>query len=169
MSDEMTDDGGAGSAGPLTDRTGPLRLGSAALHPLVVTIPIGAFVCTLAFDVASRVVEGYAYARGALWLTVIGLVTAVVAGVVGGVDARRRVRGADDRRLAVRHAALNGGALLAFVISLVVRRADLDSLVDGTPTVALVLSVVGVALLVVSAVTGGTLAWRLDRPVVEHC
>ena len=41
------------------------------VHPLLVTVPIGAFVATLAFDIASRVVEGRAYGRPAVWLAAL--------------------------------------------------------------------------------------------------
>ena len=151
--------------GPVGPVGPPRHVGGAALHPLLVTVPLGAFVCTVAFDIASRASEGYVYARGAMWLSIIGIVSAVVAGVVGALDARRRTGRPADRRLAVRHATLNGLGLLAFVISLLLRRSDLDALSSGTPTAPLVIAAVGLVLLVVSAVTGGTLAGRLDRPV----
>jgi uncharacterized membrane protein len=160
--------GGDGAAADPVDDAPPgppLHVGGAALHPLLVTVPLGAFVCTVAFDVASRASEGYVYARGAMWLSIIGIVSALVAGAVGAADARRTTGRPADRSLAVRHAVLNGLGLLAFVVSLLLRRNDLDALPAGTPTAPLVVAAVGLVLLVVSAVTGGTLAGRLDRPV----
>ena len=146
------------------DRAEPVRLLGAKLHPLLVCVPIGAYVCTVAFDLASRWSEGKVYARGALWLLAIGLASSVVAGVVGAVDGRRRLVVGDDERLVVgRHVLLNITAFVLFAISLVVRRSDLDALVDGTPTSALVLSVVGLVVVLAAAVVGGQLDARLDR------
>jgi uncharacterized membrane protein len=153
----------AGAVAPMGRPAGaPLQVAGAALHPLLVTVPIGAFVCAVAFDVASRVAEGYVYARGAQWLLIIGLVGALVAAVVGLADSRRRVRpGSPDRSLVSRHLALNATALVLFLVSLLLRRADLDSLLSGTPVAALVVAAVALVLLVVSSVTGGRLAGRL--------
>jgi uncharacterized membrane protein len=178
---EVVDDLPVGGAGPLARRSapasrsgpagpGPLRVGVAALHPLLVTVPIGAFVCALAFDLASVWVEPYVYARGAMWLVIIGLVAALVAGVVGVLDSRRRVRpGSVEGKLATRHLLLNGVALVAFAVGLWIRRTNLDTfLTDGTPVAAVVLSLVGVLFLAASALAGGTVAAALDRAESAH-
>lgn len=143
---------------------GPIRLGLAALHPLLVTLPIGAFACTLAFDVASRSAEGYVFARGAMWLSIIGLVGMVLAGAVGMADARRRAHPATPaQRMAARHLLLNAGAFVAFGGALWVRRTSLDDLVSGSPTPAIVLTAVGSLLVLGAAILGGDLATTLDR------
>jgi uncharacterized membrane protein len=164
--DEVTTHEAAADAGAGESARGPagapLRVAGAALHPLLVTVPIGAFVCAVAFDVASHAAEGYVYARGAQWLLIIGLVSAVVAGAVGLADSSRRVRpGSTDRALVSRHLGLNAAALGLFLVSLLLRRADLDSLPSGTPVAALVVAVIALVLLVASALTGGRLAGRL--------
>ena len=67
---------------PLTRLAGPY---GHPLHPMVIPIPIGAWVLSLVFDVASRVgPDRMQMARGAWWL--IGL------GVVGLVYLRRSGR-----------------------------------------------------------------------------
>lgn len=142
----------------------PVMFGGVPVHPLLVTVPIGAFLCALAFDLASVTVEGYVFARGAMWLVVIGLVASFAAAVFGAVDARRRVEPeSSDQRRAGRHVLANAAAFLAFAASLVVRRSSLIELVDGTPIPALVLTVIGVILLLVAMWLGGALAYDLDR------
>lgn len=44
------------------------------IHPILVTVPIGAWIASLVFDVASRVSDDPAtFGRGAMWLLVIGI------------------------------------------------------------------------------------------------
>ena len=64
-------------------------------HPILVTVPIGAWVASLVFDVASRVVADPGFlARGSEWLIGIGVIGAVLAalalsGYLGGMLAYR--------------------------------------------------------------------------------
>jgi uncharacterized membrane protein len=47
-------------------------------HPILVTIPIGAWTASLVFDIASHVTTGPGFlAQGSLWLIVIGLIGAL--------------------------------------------------------------------------------------------
>ncbi len=57
-------------------------------HPILVTLPIGAWTCSLIFDVASKVRDGGApsLVDAAYWLIGIGVVGAVVAAVFGLLD-----------------------------------------------------------------------------------
>lgn len=144
---------------------GPLRVAGAALHPLAVTVPIGALVCAFLFDLASLWVEAEVYARGAMWLSIIGLAGALLAAVGGLADAgRRTLRGTPARHLAMRHLLLNGLVVVLVAVALGSRRTSLDTLAtDGSPVAAVVLSGLAVAVLVVSGTVGGNLAGRLDR------
>ena len=47
-------------------------------HPILVTVPIGAWTASLVFDIASHVTTGHSFlAQGSLWLIVIGLIGAL--------------------------------------------------------------------------------------------
>jgi uncharacterized membrane protein len=129
------------------------------LHPLLVTVPVGAFATTLAFDVASVLVEGRAFGRAATWLSAIGVVTGLLAAVFGFVDYRRLTTGTRAHATAVRHMILMDVTLLCFVIGFFVRRADPDQYLNGTPPLALLLSIVGSAVLLVGAWIGGRLTY----------
>ena len=49
-------------------------------HPILVTVPIGAWMASLVFDIASHVTTGPGFlAQGSLWLIVIGLIGALAA------------------------------------------------------------------------------------------
>jgi uncharacterized membrane protein len=129
------------------------------LHPLLVTVPIGAFVATFAFDIASLTVEGRAFGRAATWLSAIGIVTAVVAAAAGVLDFLRIAKGTPARRTAVWHLILMDVVVLLFVVGFFVRRADETQYLDGTPPLAVVLSGVAVVLLLVGGWLGGKLVY----------
>ncbi len=53
-------------------------------HPILVTVPIGAWVAGSVFDIASHVVEDPAFlARGAVWLIALGVLSALAAAAIG--------------------------------------------------------------------------------------
>jgi uncharacterized membrane protein len=56
-------------------------------HPLLVTVPIGAWVSGLTFDIASHVVDRPGFlTQGAEWLIAIGVLGALAAAMVGFLD-----------------------------------------------------------------------------------
>src|SRR3990170_8428911 len=70
---------------PVTVAAGPY---GHPFHPALVTVPIGAWVASLIFDVASRV-DGDgspALVEGAYWLIGIGIVGALAAALFGLLD-----------------------------------------------------------------------------------
>src|SRR5579871_1498090 len=57
------------------------------LHPILVTVPIGAWVTSLVFDVASHAVHPAGFlAQGSLWLIGVGVIGAVLAACLGVLD-----------------------------------------------------------------------------------
>lgn len=137
-------------------------------HPLLATVPVGAFVLTFAFDVASLVVEGRMYGRAATWLSAIGVVSGVVAAFFGLVDARRLTPGSRAHATATRHMVMMDVVLLCFVVGFFVRRADPDQYLDGTPPIAVALSAIGVVVLVAGAWIGGRLAYSYGTRVADE-
>ncbi len=138
------------------------------IHPMLVTIPIGAFVATLAFDIASVAVEGRAYGRPAVWLSLIGIASGLLASLFGLVDYRRLTKGTRAHAVATRHMILMDVVLLCFVVGFFVRRADADQYLNGTPTIALVLSAVGVGIMLIGGWLGGKLAYSYGSRVADE-
>lgn len=116
-------------------------------HVLVVPVPIGAFVMAFAFDVASKVVEGRPFGRGAAWLVALGIASAVVAAAFGLLDLRRITRNTPAWRTATVHLTTMGLATACYVVSFLLRRADETQYGNGTPAGALALGAVGLVLL----------------------
>ena len=56
-------------------------------HPILVTVPIGAWVCSLVFDIASHIVDRPgSLTEGSEWLIGIGIVGALAAATIGFLD-----------------------------------------------------------------------------------
>jgi uncharacterized membrane protein len=56
-------------------------------HPMLVTIPIGAWTASLVFDIASHVTSDPGFlAQGSLWLIAVGLIGALAAACPGFLD-----------------------------------------------------------------------------------
>jgi uncharacterized membrane protein len=56
------------------------------MHPMLITLPIGFFVATFLFDLIFWQTGTEAFATGALWLLVAGLIGATLAAVTGLID-----------------------------------------------------------------------------------
>jgi uncharacterized membrane protein len=126
-------------------------------HPILVTVPIGAWVSSVVLDVAARASEDTTeLALGATWLVGIGLVGAVLAATVGFLDFLTIPSGTRAHRVALLHMSLNLAVTALFLVALLLR-LDHPSSTNAT---ALVLAVVGLAGLAVSGALGGELAYR---------
>lgn len=138
------------------------------IHPLLATVPIGAFVAAIAFDVASVAIEGRAYGRPAAWLVAVGVVSGAVAAAFGLADLGRLTTGTPARAVAMRHLQLMVVMLVCFTLSFLLRQADPDQYLDGTPMPALVLGVVGLVVLIAGVLLGGQLSYRHGVRVVDE-
>src|SRR5688500_16221863 len=123
---------------PATSLAGPY---GHPFHPILVTIPIGAWVASFVFDLLSRSVDdGTAFVRGAAALLVIGIVGALVAAVFGFMDYSRLASGTRAVRTATIHMLLNVGAVVAMLVNYLLRRDELGA--AETPVGLVVLSAV---------------------------
>lgn len=137
-------------------------------HPILVTLPIGAWVSSLVFDIGSHVVDDGAFlAKGAQWLIVIGVIGAVLAAAVGLVDLLAIPRGTPAFSTAVTHLCLNLAVTAAFVAGFLWRQAEYGEY-DSTGWGQLVLSAVAIAVLGVSGYLGGKLAFHYGVRVADE-
>jgi len=137
-------------------------------HPILVTVPIGAWVASLVFDIASRVVDDGAFlADGSTWLIGIGVVGAVAAAVFGFLDLLAIPRGTRAFGTALAHMGLNLAVTVAYLVNFFWRQGG-DGQAASTATGPLVLSVVSLAVLGASGYLGGTLAYRYGVRVADE-
>jgi uncharacterized membrane protein len=138
-------------------------------HPIFVTIPIGAWVCALIFDIATRVdANGSpALVEAAYWLVGIGIIGALVAALFGLMDLLRIPRRTRAFATGLTHMTLNLIVVALFVANFVWRHADYDELAR-VRVGQLVLSAVAIAILAVSGWLGGTLAYHFGVRVADE-
>jgi uncharacterized membrane protein len=136
-------------------------------HPILVTVPIGAWVGSLVFDIASHVVGDPGFlARGAMWLIAVGVIGALAAAMAGFLDLFAIPPGTPAMRTALVHMTLNLLVTGAYVGGFFWRHAgDLTVSVAGGK---LALSAVSLALLGVSGFLGGKLAYRYGVRVADE-
>ena len=133
-------------------------------HGILVTIPIGSWVASLVFDIAALVSgDPETYATGARLLVGIGILGAVLAGIVGLIDLSQLEAGSRARKIALVHMSLNLGVMVLFAISFAVRG---DS--TGVSTGGMALEIAGLAVLGASGFLGGELAYRYGVRVADE-
>jgi uncharacterized membrane protein len=149
---------------PVTGLAGPY---GHPIHPALVTVPIGAWVASLVFDLLSRWSDQpEAFARGSAWLIGIGLAGAVLAACFGLLDLLAIPQGTPAFRTGLLHMTCNLTAVALYGVSLAVRAGSID---DGDVTVAgFALSAVALALVGVSGWLGGKLAYRYGVRVADE-
>lgn len=139
------------------------------LHPLFVTVPVGAFISSFVFDVLTHTREnGLPYlVDGAYWLIGVGLIGALLAAVFGALDFMTIPRDSRAFRIGLRHIVLNAAVAVLFLIGFAWRAGDHLEL-EKTRWGQMVLSGAAVVLLVISAWLGVSLSHRFGVRVVGH-
>jgi uncharacterized membrane protein len=149
---------------PVTVLAGPY---GHPFHPILVTIPIGAWVSSLIFDIVSAASHNAAaFEPGAYWLIGIGVIGALLAAVFGLLDLLTIPRRTSAFRTGITHMSLNLAIVAIFVASFVWRlvRGYDHHVVPGL----IVLSVIGIVLLLISGWLGGRLAYTFGVRVAEE-
>ncbi|WP_280312698.1 DUF2231 domain-containing protein [Nocardia abscessus] len=135
-------------------------------HPILVTVPIGAWVASLVFDVGSHLVDDPEFlAEGARWLIAIGVLGALVAASIGLLDLLAIPTGTAAFRTGLVHMGLNLAVTVAFAVGFLWRGSDPAGAVPAGP---LALSVVSPAALGVSGYLGGKLAYHYGVRVADE-
>ena len=137
-------------------------------HPILVTVPIGAWVCALVFDIASHVVDRPGFlSQGAEWLIAIGALGALAAAMVGFLDLFAIPTGTPSFRTGLLHMSLNLTVTAAYVGNFFWRHAGYGH--PGPVAIGpLVLSALSLVALAVSGYLGGKLAYRYGVRVAQE-
>ena len=154
---------------PLTRIAGPY---GHPFHPIAVIIPIGAWVSSVVFDLIAITQSSPApFVMGARILIIIGLIGAVVAAVLGFLDWLTIPRGTPARATGTTHMTLNMIVMGIFLASLLLRGdifSDSGSYGEGVSTLAIILSIGGLAILSLSGWLGGKLAHTFGVRVADE-
>ena len=151
---------------PLSPVAGPY---GHPFHPMLVTIPIGAWVCSLVFDIVSKTDSGgnAALTYASYWLIGIGIIVALVAATFGALDLARVAAGTKAMRMGLTHMALNMTVVVLYIGNFVWRNDSYRS-ASEVKGGQLALSVVALVLLSASGWIGGQLAYRYGVRVADE-
>lgn len=137
-------------------------------HPILVTVPIGAWVGSVVFDIASHIVDDPDFlARGAMWLIAVGVIGALVAAMAGFLDLIAIPAGTRVFRVALIHMTLNLLVTASYAGNFLWRRAG-EGPSGSVGTGQLVLGAVSLAVLGVSGYLGGKLAYHYGVRVADE-
>jgi uncharacterized membrane protein len=128
------------------------------VHPMLIPFPLGLWVFSFIADVVYLMVGGDLWivlAKGTLAGGIIGGVLAAVPGLIDWLALKSR----EVKRIANWHARLNIIALLVFAASLYLRTKYGRTMVNGSQTIPVLLSGLGVVLISISGWLGGSLSY----------
>ena len=133
------------------------------VHPMLVNFPLGLLVTSAVFDIV-HLITGNGYWSGiAFWMIAAGVITGVLAAIVGTIDALAIPSGTRAKSVSLFHGTGNLLILVLFAVSWLLR----FSVPGNPPVIAYVLSFLGAALLGVTGWLGGELTLRLGIGVDE--
>jgi uncharacterized membrane protein len=137
-------------------------------HPILVTVPIGAWVSSVVLDLASHVLNSASTAsHAAWWLLALGVLGALAAASVGFLDLIAIPTGTRAWRVGLTHMTCNVSATALFAVAWFLRKGDVAP-AGGTPWALVVLSLVAMALLGAGGYLGGELAYRYGVRVADE-
>ena len=133
----------------------PAQIAGHPIHPMLVTLPIGMWVFSVAADlIALRSASPDTWHAAALYTMVGGIIGALAAAVPGLIDLMS-LRDDAIKRTALKHMGIN-----LTVVALYVINAWMRSNGSLSANAALGLSVVSIALLLVSGWLGGKMVYE---------
>lgn len=138
------------------------------VHPILVTLPIGGWVFSVVFDIASYAsAEPRIWSVGAMWLILLGVLGAALAAVLGTLDLLNLPKGTPAFTTGRIHAALNSAAIVIFLVGFLWRFRTQDGW-EASPVGPLILSIVGLAVVGASGFLGGKLAYHYGVRVADE-
>jgi uncharacterized membrane protein len=140
-----------------------MKIAGHMLHPMLVVFPLGLLATSVVFDIIGLVSRDGMWHGLAFWMIAAGIVGGLLAAIPGTIDYLGLPRNTRARSVGLYHGVGNVVVVVIFLASWLWRRPDP---VDPT-TGAFVLSVVGVALALVTGWLGGELVERLGVGVDE--
>ena len=132
----------------------PASIAKHPIHPMLVPIPIGLWLFSLVSDLIFRFGGGAAEWQTVAFYTMVGgIIGALAAAIPGLIDMISLPAG--PKRTAIIHMTLNLTVVALYVVNVFVRSTNPENI-----GLALMLSVVAVALLAVSGWLGGKMVYE---------
>ena len=127
------------------------------IHQMLVVLPLGLLSGAVVFDVIHLITASEQAAIVSYWLIPAGVLTGLLAAVFGLLDWTKIEKGTRARRIGVLHGVGNVIVVSLFAVSWLLR----DAAAADVPVIAVVLSVLGGGLAMVTGWLGGELVDRV--------
>ena len=127
------------------------------IHPMLIPFPLGLLATSLVFDIIHRLTGNESWAEVAYWMIVAGIIGGLAAAPFGWIDWFAIPADTRAKPIGLYHGVGNIVVLVLFAVSWFLRREAPDE----PGILAFILSLVGVALAVVTGWLGGELVDRL--------
>jgi uncharacterized membrane protein len=128
------------------------------VHPMLIPFPLALWVFSFIADVLYLLRDDFLWLVVAKYTLAGGIVGGALAAVPGLIDWLA-LKSSEVKRIANWHARLNVIALLIFAASLYLRTRYGRSIVNGSMTIPVLLSGLGVILISISGWLGGSLSY----------
>ena len=134
----------------------PASIYNHPIHPMLIVFPIGLWIFSLICDLVRLAgASSDAWSTVAFFSMIGGFVGALCAAVPGFIDLFYYKGGAPPvKKIALTHMAINLTAVVLYAINIGLRLRD-PAAADSSMSLALLLSIIGVALIFVSGWLGG--------------
>lgn len=133
-------------------------IGNHPIHPMLIPVPIGAFVLTLIGDIATTVTDSIFWYDFAYYCIAVGVISALVAAVFGFIDYAGVRMPERTRTLATTHMVLNLVVVVLYAVNFFLRRGH-AAFQTGAWGVVMTMEIVTLGILAVSGWIGGHLAY----------
>ena len=134
----------------------PASIAGHPIHPMLVPIAIGGLVLSFVFDIVCMATGRLdPWATVAYYTMIGGIVGALGAAVFGFIDLLSIPKGTATKKVGFTHMAINLVVVVLFIFNAGMRHAEINP--GGTP---FILSLVGIALLMVSGWLGGKMVFE---------
>ena len=138
------------------------------VHPILITVPIGAWLCSVVFDFVSYgSSEPGIWSVGAMWLILLGILGAALAAIFGTIDLLNLPKATPAFNTGRIHAVLNSAAIVIFLIGFIWRFRTEGSW-ETSPVGPLVISIIGLLVVGASGFLGGRLAYHYGIRVADE-
>ena len=133
------------------------------VHPMLIPYPVAMLSTPAVFDVLGLLTGDGTWHTVAFWMIVAGLLVGAVAGVFGLLDWLTLPPGTRAKSLGLLHGSGNLVVLILFALNVLLRLGS----IERPGLLAVVLTLLGAALVGITAWLGGELPYRLAVGVDE--
>jgi uncharacterized membrane protein len=149
-----------------------VQVGGHPLHPIIVTVAIGAFISAFIFDIAALATGAPTWFAMSFWTLLIGVCAGALSAVTGLYDYLTLGMSDGARKTATNHMLLNVTLMILFIISVILKgtyaAGGPEPVPSGRIVSTFILDLIGVLLLLASGWLGGEIVYRHGVAVLEE-